>query len=145
MALIKCCCFYIGDLEIPAPDDYVAVSEVFTFSMTVDRQCVNVTLIEDDILENPENLLLDLDTDDPMVILLPQQAEVIINDTSRKYIIIGEITLGLVLLRKYSYSGGQWSSDGLQTMKVLLFILSCVNYDFRFSLMFFLYQVLQLL
>ena len=70
----------------------MAVSEVFTFSMTVDRECVNVSLVEDDILENPENLLLDLDTDDPMVILSPEQAEVIINDTSRKYIIIGKIT-----------------------------------------------------
>ena len=80
-----CCFFYIGDLGIPAPADYFAVSEVFTFSMTVDRECVNVTLIEDDILEEPENLLLDLDTDDPMVILSPEQAEVIINDTSRKH------------------------------------------------------------
>ena len=64
----------------------MAVSEVFTFSMTVDRECVNVTLSEDDILEGPENLLLDLDTDDPMVILSPEQAEVIINDTSRKHL-----------------------------------------------------------
>ena len=72
-------------LKLPAPDDYMAVNETLTFSMTEGRQCVNVTLFEDEKLESPENLFLDLDTVDPMVILSSEQAEVIVNDTSRKY------------------------------------------------------------
>ena len=64
--------------------DYVAVNQPLTFSMDEDRQCFNVSLLDDDVLELPEDLLLDLESDDSMVILDPRQADVIINDTDRE-------------------------------------------------------------
>ena len=54
------------------------------FTPTNDRRCFNVTVNDDDVLENEERFTLDLDTDDPMVILSPEQAEVIITDTDSK-------------------------------------------------------------
>jgi hypothetical protein len=71
-------------ISFAAGSDFTAVEEELTFSMDSDRSCVDVFLLDDDVLEDPESFFLDLTTDDPMVMLNPDRAEVIVNDTSRK-------------------------------------------------------------
>lgn len=48
------------------------------------RRCLNVSTTEDELLEGEENFMLDLDTDDPSIVLAPEEAEVRINDADRK-------------------------------------------------------------
>ena len=67
-----------------AGSDYLPVSLPFTFSGSVSENCFNITLLDDDVLESPENFILDLDTDDSSVTLAPEEAEVQIADTDRK-------------------------------------------------------------
>ena len=52
----------------------------FTFGPGVSRRCVNVTIANDDILEGAENFFSTLTTTDLDVILLPNEAEVVINE-----------------------------------------------------------------
>ena len=67
-----------------APDDYTAISEDLTFSATEMRICRDVTSVEDDILEDDEDLILTLSTDDPSIVLGPSEATVtILDDDSR--------------------------------------------------------------
>ena len=67
-----------------APDDYTAISEDLTFSATEIRICRDVTSVEDDILENNEELMLTLSTDDLSIVLGPSEAAVtILDDDSR--------------------------------------------------------------
>ena len=67
-----------------APDDYTAISEDLTFSATEIRICRDVTSVEDDILEDDEDLMLTLSTDDLSTILEPSEATVtILDDDSR--------------------------------------------------------------
>ena len=66
--------------------DYDRVDEELTFTPTESRRCFDVSLFDDDLLELPETIDLALDSDDSMVILSPDQAQVIINDTDRKFL-----------------------------------------------------------
>ena len=52
----------------------------FTFGPGVSRRCVNVTIVNDDILEGAENFFSTLTTTDLDVILLPNEAQVVINE-----------------------------------------------------------------
>ena len=63
-----------------APGDYIAISEDLTFSATEMRICRDVTSVEDDVLENDEDLMLTLSTDDPSLVLGPSEATVTILD-----------------------------------------------------------------
>ncbi len=60
------------------------MDQVLTFNMVDLRMCFNVSLLDDEVLELPEEFFLDLESDDPMVILDPVQARVTITDTDRK-------------------------------------------------------------
>ena len=67
-----------------APGDYTAITEDLTFSATEMRICRDVTSVEDDVLENDEDLMLTLSTDDPSLVLGPSEATVtILDDDSR--------------------------------------------------------------
>ena len=62
------------------PVDYVAVSVDFTFDPGNSRRCVDVSIVDDDILEATENFFGDLTTTDPAVTLNPDRAQVDINE-----------------------------------------------------------------
>ena len=51
-----------------------------TFGPGVSRRCVIVTIANDDILEGAENFFSTLTTTDLDVILLPDEADVVINE-----------------------------------------------------------------
>ena len=51
-----------------------------TFGPGVSRRCVNVTIVNDGILEGAENFFSTLTTTDLDVILLPDEADVVINE-----------------------------------------------------------------
>ena len=60
------------------PVDYTAVSVELTFSPGSPRNCQNIPIEDDDILEGTENLLASLTTSDPDVILAPDETEILI-------------------------------------------------------------------
>ena len=63
--------------------DFTPINEDFTFTATgVTRQCVNLVIKEDDVVENTEQLLLQLSSND----ITASQPSVIIDilDSSRK-------------------------------------------------------------
>lgn len=60
--------------------DYSEVSTSLLFTETVDRQCVNVTIVNDDILENIENFFANLTTIVSNILLEPDRAEIQIRE-----------------------------------------------------------------
>ena len=73
------------------PADYTAVSVNLIFSAGSPRNCQNITIEDDDILEGTENLFASLTTSDPDVILAPDETEILIledrNDSMCRVII----------------------------------------------------------
>ena len=69
-----------------APDDFAAVMEDLVFDADTDRQCLNITATEDDVVEGIENFTLALASDDD-VILMPKKVNVEILDSSCKLFI----------------------------------------------------------
>ena len=73
------------DIDTEAPNDYANISMILTFDNGMDKQCVNIILENDMILENNETFEVLLDRlDDTRVILMPERAEVIIIDDDGK-------------------------------------------------------------
>ena len=73
------------DIDTEAPNDYANFSMILTFDNGMDKQCVNIILENDMILENNETFEVLLDRlDDTRVILMPERAEVIIIDDDGK-------------------------------------------------------------
>ena len=65
------------------PADYDAVSQVFTFSPMVQRIGANITIINDDIVEDDETFFAVLDPQGMPVVVSPETATVtIIEDPS---------------------------------------------------------------
>ena len=62
------------------PEDYNASPMTLEFSSSVMSITVPVTIVDDDILENPETFSAVLTTGDPSVLLDPDVATVTIND-----------------------------------------------------------------
>ena len=65
---------------LSAPDDYESVLEELTFSAGLERQCVDVTIQDDDIAEGLEDFTAGLTTSVDRVILDPDVATVNIAD-----------------------------------------------------------------
>ena len=65
---------------LSAPDDYESVLEELTFSAGLERQCVDVTIQDDDIAEGLEDFTAGLNTSVDRVILDPDVATVNIAD-----------------------------------------------------------------
>ena len=71
-------------LESAAPADYTATTATFTFSGTQNRDCVNVPINEDNILEVRETFSGNLDTSAPRVTLQPDVTVITITDVGGK-------------------------------------------------------------
>ena len=65
---------------LSAPDDYESVLEELTFSAGLERQCVDVTIQDDDIAEGLEDFTAGLTTSVDRVTLDPDVATVNIAD-----------------------------------------------------------------
>ena len=67
----------------PEPDDYQAlVNDSVEFQPGSTRECADLNIMDDDILEPPETFLVMLDSFDPAVMIIPiQQANVTILDS----------------------------------------------------------------
>ena len=65
-----------------APADYQGPSMDLTFGPGITRRCVDVTVVEDDIMENTENFFGSLTTTDTLLTLDPDVAEVVISEDS---------------------------------------------------------------
>ena len=77
-----------SQLNIPphtAPDDYVDVLSELTLDGSRARSCVNVTVLDDDILEPTEELVAVLTEDDTRVEVDRDQAIVQIADNDGKH------------------------------------------------------------
>lgn len=70
-------------LLLIAPADYNAIMTTLTFSPGVDRQCVNVTLPDDGIVEGEETFNVTLTSNDS-ILLVPETAMVVIEESSSK-------------------------------------------------------------
>jgi hypothetical protein len=71
-------------LPCPAPSDYTSTTDTFTFSATQNRDCVDVPIISDNIVEVSESFFGNLDTTAPRVTLAPDVTEITITDEDRK-------------------------------------------------------------
>jgi hypothetical protein len=71
-------------LSCPAPSDYTATTDTFNFSGTQNRDCVDVPIISNNIVELPESFFGNLDTTAPRVTLAPDVTEITITDEERK-------------------------------------------------------------
>ena len=60
----------------------------FIFGPGVSRSCVNMTIVNDDILEGEEDFFLTLTTTDSDVLLIPNEAQVVIADDDSTFYII---------------------------------------------------------
>ena len=67
-------------LSAIAPVDFGGAAVDFTFGPGVSRLCVEVTIEDDDILEDEEDFFATLTTTDPDVILNPDEARVVITE-----------------------------------------------------------------
>jgi hypothetical protein len=63
-----------------APDDYTSVSVALTFDASTNRQCQDIPLENDDILEGVEEFEAVLETEEERVTLSPERAVVSITD-----------------------------------------------------------------
>lgn len=70
---------------LSAPDDYESVMTELTFSAQQTRQCVNVTILDDVLLEGVEDFSANLSTADGQVALDPQEAAVTIVDNDGRF------------------------------------------------------------
>jgi hypothetical protein len=66
-------------LSCPAPSDYTATTDTFTFSGTQNRDCVDVPIISNNIIELPESFFGNLETTAPRVTLNPDVTEITID------------------------------------------------------------------
>ena len=64
-----------------APEDYETVTSELTFNSLSNRGCISVTLQDDNLLENIEEIGVSLITEDEQVILTPDTAIITVIDT----------------------------------------------------------------
>ena len=64
--------------------DFIALNSEITLSAGVTRMCFNISVVDDNIYENPEDFFINLDTEDPSVDVDPDRqngtAEITDND-----------------------------------------------------------------
>ena len=68
--------------------DYIEISTVLEFAACEQRQCVNITITNDDIPETVESFFVNLNRTlelNSSISLAPVQAEIEINDSDSKY------------------------------------------------------------
>ena len=66
------------------PDDYQTIDSELVFGFDSERQCVSISLGDDGVLENTEELQISLSSEETAVILDPEKAVVSILDTDGK-------------------------------------------------------------
>ena len=71
-------CVYI------APDDFIAITETFTFNETQSQDCATITISQDSFVENSEKFTGNLDVSASRTALSPDVLEIIIQDDDRK-------------------------------------------------------------
>ena len=75
-----------NSISAQSPDDYQETSETLTFSESVQVQCVNVSLADDDVLEGVEEFEGVLDAgDEERINLSPERTLVMITDDDGNY------------------------------------------------------------
>ena len=67
-------------LSISVPSDYFSVRQGLTFSQSSSRECVNVSIVNDDELENEEEFRLILTTGEDRVNLDPSSTSIRVTD-----------------------------------------------------------------
>ena len=81
--------YFISQNWFAAPLDYTTISQVLTFSSSVSLQTVNVSIVDDNLLEIDEiftaSLALENAADAARVILHPNSTEVTILDEDGEY------------------------------------------------------------
>lgn len=71
----------INSLILIDPFDFKALAEILFFNDTTNRVCIEIPIIDDDIVENPEDFMVLISTTDPGVnISSPLASSVIILD-----------------------------------------------------------------
>ena len=75
-----CYDFHIKFL-LTASDDYETVSTELSFDSVSDRSCIEVNLIDDNVLEGREELQVSLSSEEEFVDLNPATAVVSVTDT----------------------------------------------------------------
>ena len=65
--------------------DYTAANGEFTFSSSSNQQCVNITIVDDNVLESLETFSVTIDTSVDRVVLEPNTTvvEIVDNDGER--------------------------------------------------------------
>ena len=61
-------------------EDYQQVSAVLTFGEASERSCVQIELVNDTVLERPEDFMAVLSTVEGVVTLVPDIAQIVIRD-----------------------------------------------------------------
>ena len=60
--------------------DYISSLGIFTLSQAVTRACFNISILDDEIVEEEENFLVTITTGDPQINLSPSSTKLIIVD-----------------------------------------------------------------
>ena len=77
---------YLSTMVYADPEDYLNQFVTRTLSPNLNRQCINITIIQDTVVEDQESFLVRLSSNDPSAALTLTSAEVFIADSSSKYI-----------------------------------------------------------
>lgn len=87
--LISCVlhiCRYSACVFLPctAPQDYIGISTHLLLTPSETRKCINITLLDDSIVEEREKFALELASSEVGILLNPNKTTITIEDTDRK-------------------------------------------------------------
>ena len=82
--VIMVCCF---SLSHAAGSDYQQLTVVLTFGEGLERNCTQIELMNDMVLEGPESFVAVLSTLENVVTLVPDTAQILIRDDDGEWIL----------------------------------------------------------
>jgi len=71
-------------LPYAAPQDYIVISTHLLLTPSETRKCINITLLDDSIVEEREKFALELASSEVGILLNPNKTTITIQDTDRK-------------------------------------------------------------
>ena len=79
-AVLYVLCAWLSWIYPPVDSDFSSTTMVLTFPPNISKQCANVAIIDDDVIENNETLEVTLSTTDLAVIVEPHNTVITIID-----------------------------------------------------------------
>ena len=77
--------YYYDCFFLPADDDFIDGTFPLVFTEQGARQCINITIIDDNVYETNEDVSINLTTTNPSVTLMPKSVVLIIEDEDSEF------------------------------------------------------------